>query len=249
MLREKDLIITPGKPPLKRRPDLVVREGDRVIKILEIQRSVLSKDDFIERTQHLQSLCSDVQWIFFKGTYARMSSQRRWLSDIGLPYYYLFLEGYKLVVEVGQPPAFREHKVAKKSVKSDCRFDDPNKSSQPSQESLSEPSLPLSVVGAAVFHEKNLGTLRKPPQFPRWNCSVGDDIEVWINGRWLQGFVFSYTQSDIPVVQLRKNTGKGHRFFSPSSPELIRLSQPSQQEKSLQDSHQQLDQLDLFFLN
>ena len=178
-----------------------------------------------------------------------MGPQRRWLSDIGLPYYYLFLEGYKLVVEAGHPPASREHKVAKKSAKSDCRFDDFNKSPQLSQESLSEPSLPLSVVGAAIFCEKIPGPLRKPAQFPRWNCSVGDDIEVWMDGRWLQGCVFSYTQPDIPVVRLRKTTSKGRRFFSPSSPELIRLYQASQQEESQQDS-QQLDQLDLFsFLN
>lgn len=49
VLREKDLIITPGEPPLKRRPDLAVREYNRLIKIFEIQRSLIQKDDFIEQ--------------------------------------------------------------------------------------------------------------------------------------------------------------------------------------------------------
>lgn len=245
IVREKDLIITLGEPPLKRRPDLIVRKGDQVVEILEIQRSVLSKDDFIERTQHLLSICSDVQWIFFRGTYNRMGPQRQWLSNMGLSYYYLFLEGYKLVIADGCPPVPKVHKVANKSTKSDCRFNDPKERSDIHKEPSSEPSLPLSVVGAALFRKSNHTSCQNAKQLPGWNCSVGDKVEVRNCSKWLLGSVFSYTESGVPVVRLQKSNQR-LRYISPSSPEHLRLFQPSRPEAKLPQDSKQLQQLSLF---
>lgn len=247
VLREKDLIITPGEPPLKRRPDLVVRESNHLIQIFEIQRSVIQKDILIERTQHLQSLCPNVNWIFFRGTYNRMAPQRRWLSEMGLSYYYLFLnEDSRVVVEEGKPPGSREHKLARKSAKSDCRFDDTNESSRSFSSSETNTSLPLSVVGAAIFRQKNCPTSPEEPQLPQWNCSVGDIVEVWVSDRWLKGTVCSYTPPDIPVVRLQKPTSKGRRLVSPPIPRLIRPFQQCQQKEQSQRESQSIEQLNLF---
>jgi hypothetical protein len=244
VLREKDLIITPGEPPLKRRPDLVVKQSGQIITIFEIQRSPISKDEFIERTKHLRLICPNVEWIFSEEIYDKMGPQRRWLSDEGLYYRCLFFRNNKIEVKEGEPLRSKGHKLAQKSAKSDCRFNGLQESFKQIKELKSEPFLPLSVVGPAIVHEKNpkLNLLSRKPGLPRWNCSVGDSVEVWIEGKWQKGRVETYSKPDVPCVRL----SKGSRWVSPDRPDSIRLFQESRKEVKSQLSSQTHSQMSLF---
>lgn len=243
--REKDLVISPGVPPLKRRPDLVVREDGRLVEVFEIQRSVISKESFIERTLHLRELCANVHWIFFRGTYKKMAPQRRWLNEIGLPYYYLFLdEKSRVVVEEGKPPKTREHRLDKKTAESVCRYDDPNDSFNQSPNEQSGAPLPLSTVGAAIFRTKTSPLKRKEPQFPRWNCSLGDEVEASVKGQWVRGKVSSFAEPDTLFVYLRKTVAGVGRYASIKRAEDIRPYREDQQQP--QNEGEFGDQLGLF---
>jgi hypothetical protein len=89
--QEKELLISIEQPILKRRPDLSVSENGSLIRIIEVQRSVISKEGFIERTQNLLTLCPNVEWIFFKGTYEKMGPHRQWLHEQNLSCFFLYL--------------------------------------------------------------------------------------------------------------------------------------------------------------
>jgi hypothetical protein len=238
--REKEIIIIPGEPPLKRRPDLAVRGANgRVIMVVEVQRTPLPKDDFIERTQHLMLSCRDVRWIFFKSAYSQMGPQRQWLRDMGLPFYYLHFKDFRVVIEDGKPPTPREKMTGSKPTKSDCHFhDDPSESS--GRPHKPESFLPFGVVGAAILPTG----FSQPPPEPEFK--VGDEVEAWVEGKWLEAIVSGRDLKGNLSVRLKRAIN-GKCYFSAF---LIRWPQRSQHtfqaaSKSL-PQESSTEQLDLF---
>lgn len=91
---EKRLIIEPGAPPVTRRPDLIVRISDVLVECVEVQRSSISFENLIARTQHLQSVCPKVTWYVHKGVYhsGSFAANRDWLYEQGIPYFYYWID-------------------------------------------------------------------------------------------------------------------------------------------------------------
>lgn len=227
VIKEQNVLLTPEQTRTKRCPDLMVKRHGQIERLLEVQRTVLSGKDFIERTQHLLTLCYQVEWYFFKDTYAKMGPQRRWLSEQGLPFYYLHWDGYKLKLEEGQPPKERNTKTTTNKPASVCVYTEVDDTPIKKPATTTGPLLPLSVVGKAEFGQR-FASIRQPPlklksehQFPRWGCSLGDIVEVWVKGKWRKGTVNSYDSINTPIVELERVIGTKRRI-TPIDPKLLR---------------------------
>ncbi len=165
VILEKTIICKPGEPPETRRPDLVVYKDNEVIQVLEIQRSFIGLKSIQERTNNLRNICGDVKWCFSRGIYNRTSmyEQRRWLTEIGVNYFYYWYDEKtgKLEYTDGRPPEIKKGYSEKPyidigSVDAQCRhfdsLDDMGDDWRKNPENLT-----LKNLGAAVYSTNDQG--------------------------------------------------------------------------------------------
>lgn len=88
------------------RADVAVLHNDKLIEVYELQRTYRGLNPLKQKTQDVSEICS-IKWVFFAGAYRQMGDQRDWLSSVGMHYYKLSFENYRLILEDGSPPARR----------------------------------------------------------------------------------------------------------------------------------------------
>ena len=79
---------------------------DKLIEVYELQRTYRNLKLLKQKTQDVSEICS-IKWVFFAGAYRQMGEQRDWLSSVGMHYFKLSFENYRLILEDGSPPIRR----------------------------------------------------------------------------------------------------------------------------------------------
>jgi hypothetical protein len=162
---EKTIVCKPGEPPEKRRPDLsVYKNKSEILRVLEIQRSLINFLSLQERTANLREICEQVEWYFSRGVYSRasMHESRRWLTESGIDYFYYWYDDKtgKLVYSPGELPKVKYSSLGQSksgqeqdSKSYECRHFDRSEDSYTSWQRPPD-KLTASFLGAAV-HQNN----------------------------------------------------------------------------------------------
>lgn len=236
--REKDLVVVPGAPPTVRRPDLTVKQGQQFLEIYEIQRSVITHDDFVARTNHLLRICSATNWIFFRKAAGAMQRQCEWLKSMGLRHDVCWFDQQgKLQVEEGyvRTTTKRSPERSRQLSGAACRYGEMKAERiDRNQSDVELSALPKEISPAIVKQSSGLSspaTTTSTGASEIWGYRVNDDVEAFLGGKWRKGTV-RYFEPE-PVVKV------GGRYITIRNPQNLRQPQGKDQRKAENESYGQ----------
>lgn len=246
--REKLLVL--NVPPMKRRPDIVVYEGEDVKLSVEVQLSLIALEEFRERSNNLLVMSQSVEWFIHGGIYSRMADHRRWMSDQNIRYYKFWEDDTgKLHYNVGEPP----HRLSKfQKLRSKRQPDDGSCTTakrigldsfeleQEARRQREKNQPPNIQVGKPVYSPSRSPISHEPIAVPKPNLpappkiyKLGDVVEVDTALGWEQGKVINLSETGLPTVQIAGSHPRQHKAWDF---EYVRASKPISQPEPLPSS-------------